>query len=263
MKYLFNNMTDIIRAASPSIFAFIETTLPYSTPSPIAIITMTSAGTFFGLKGFGAFLFVYSLEGIGLVATSKLVETIVEFIRGRNLKTAIMIAVLVVVVYFYITILVSLNVKIHTEYEDVNFSQALTLICYLPLIAGVLNGLGQVKNDYLRSQQELKELEERRHQEKRHDTLEMRRLRYQQTTPLPQTPDTRKSSTKTAGDYKEYVFELLENHSSELLDKDGNISLTKITARVNKDKRVQFEHADVKGTWYKYVQTWKSSHRSN
>lgn len=256
MKFIFNSLTDVIRAASPSIFSFIETTLPYSTPMPIALISSSSAATFFGLKGLGLFLFVYSLEGIGLIATTKLVEAIVDFVRGRNMKTLIIIAVLIIAVYAYITILVSLNVKMHTEYTDENFSQALTLICYLPLIAGVLNGLGLLKIEYINTVKEAKELEERRHQESREDRNRRWELKhgvrtYPADTDSPNVPHQPKQ--KMPGDFRDYVFELLDQY--------GELPLTEITKLVNKNKRTNFVHANAKGTWYKYVQEWKRGGR--
>lgn len=250
MKNFFLSLTGAIQAFSPALFSFVETTLPYTTPTPIAIITSNSAATYFGLKGLGAFLFVYSLEAIGLIATSKLVETIVDFIKGRNIKTLIMILVLALAVYAYITILVSINVKIHTEITDPGFSQALTLICYLPLIAGILNGLSLVKLEYVNTMSEKKQLDEQHYQEKREDRKQERILRYQATAPAINS-QVRGSKTKQAGDYKEYVFKLLDQY--------GDMSLTEITKAVNKNKRVDFVHADVKGTWYKYVQQWKQS----
>ena len=252
MKQFFDTLTTIIRAASPSIYAFIETTLPYSTPAPIALISSASAATFFGLKGLGAFLFVYSLEGIGLISTSKLVEHIVIFIRSRNVKTAITIAVLTVTVIVYITILVSLNVRIHKEFTDDNFKQALTLICYLPLVAGILNGLTLVKTEDVNSAEHKQKLAEEPYQQTREDRLKLKALdkgvNLFQSTTTP-APEVSKPKGKTPGDYRDYVLELLDKH--------GELPLTEITALVNKNKRVEFVHADVKGTWYKYVQIWK------
>lgn len=248
MKAFFTSLTAAIQAFSPALFSFVETTLPYTTPTPIAIITSNSAATYFGLTGLGAFLFVYSLEAIGLIATSKLVETIVDFIKGRNIKTLIMIVVLALAVYAYITILVSINVKIHTEITDPGFSQALTLICYLPLIAGILNGLSLVKLEYVSNVVEQKSLAEQHYQQSREDRLKLKMLKYQVNVPaVDQQVKTHKQ--KMAGDYKEYVFELLDQY--------GDMPLTEITKAVNKNKRVEFVHADVKGTWYKYVQQWK------
>ena len=247
MKNFFLSLTGAIQAFSPALFSFVETTLPYTTPTPIAIITSNSASTYFGLKGFGAFLFVYSLEAIGLISTSKLVETIVDFIKSRNKKSALMILVLAIAVYAYITILVSINVTIHKDITDKSFSHALTLICYLPLIAGVLNGLSLVKLEYVNTVAAQQALEENHWQQKRQDSLEIKKLKYQSTAPAPATTSARKE--RQAGDYKEYVFELLDQY--------GDMPLTEITKAVNKNKRVDFVHADVKGTWYKYVQQWR------
>lgn len=249
IKDLFQNITEAIRAISPSIFSFLETTMPYTTPMPIALISASSVATFFGLKGAGAFLFVYSLEAIGLVSTSKLVETIVEFVKGRNIKTLIVIVVLSAVVYAYITILVSLNVKIHKDFTDKDFTQALTLICYLPLIAGTLNGLGLMKIEYLNSITEKNSLEEKRHQEARQDKKELKAMKYQYQSPA--NPVEVRVRGKMPGDYKDYVFELLNEY--------GDMPLTEITTAINQNKGENFIHSEVKGTWYKYVQSWKKS----
>jgi hypothetical protein len=60
-----------------------------------------------------------------------------------------------------------------------------------------------------------------------------------------------------ASDYKDYVFELLNENMGELLNPDGSVSLSKITEKVNKKKRVELAHSAVKGTWYKFLQEWK------
>ena len=253
MKLFFQSLTEIIRAMSPSIFAFIETTLPYTTPMPIALISSASAATFFGLKGFGAFLFVYSLEGIGLISTSKLVEHVVIFIRSRNVKTAIAIAVLAGTVVVYITILVSLNVKIHKEFTDENFKQALTLICYLPLLAGVLNGLTLVKIEDVNSAEYQNRLKEQHYQETRGDRVKLKPLDkavnlFEQAiadqTAAPKTP----AREKHASDYQDKIVVMLNaeySKSGRVLSPSGICHLLKIDVDRNK------------GHVYRITKRWK------
>ncbi len=286
MKVFFDWLTDVFRSMSPSVYAFIETTLPYTTPFPIATISAASASTFFGLKGFAAFAFVYSLEGIGLVTTTKLVETIVDFIRSRNSKSALMILVLVITVVVYIRILVSLNVTIHENFSPA-FSQVLTLVCYLPLIAGVLNGLGLVKIDARRLQDyqanldeqhriEKVELEEQHHRETqrleqerwqreleakkevelaRIDARKQAALLAAQVAPPP-PPTSQTFPQEVAGDYKQAVFDILDQN-------EGNVGLTDITRLINQAHNTHFVHEKVKGTWFKFRQQWLAKPKGN
>jgi hypothetical protein len=55
------------------------------------------------------------------------------------------------------------------------------------------------------------------------------------------------------GDYRDYVL--------ELLNENGELPLTEITFRVNRDNRVNFSHTKAKGTWYKYLKIWKTKNR--
>jgi hypothetical protein len=271
IKQALDYATEAIKAANPSAYSLVETTLPYTTPTPIAVITAASASTYFGLKGFWAFLFVYSLEGIGLVATTKFVESIVVVIRSRNSKNIIMTLVLLAAVVTYIVILVSINVTIHKEFAaDPAFGFALTLICFLPLIAGTLNGVSQIKETDRRTQKAIDDEKERLRLEEialtekhRLEDKEERFRRYlikkgfnpdAAQSPMNTPPVPQQQRDKMPGDFKEYVFKLLDECS-------GNIKLTEITERVNKDKRVHFIHGSAKGTWYKYVEEWKRSHQ--
>jgi hypothetical protein len=74
-------------------------------------------------------------------------------------------------------------------------------------------------------------------------------LTLQQTS-----PQVKEHATREAGDFRDYVMELLDQTN-------GQMPLTEITATVNKNKRVQFIHANVKGTWYKYQQAWLRNHQ--
>jgi len=292
IKTTLDYITETIRAANPSAYSLVEATLPYTTPMPIAVITAASATTYFKLEGLGTFLFVYSLEGIGLVATTKLMESIVAVIRSRNPKTVITTIVLILAVISYVTILVSINVTIHNEFKATpSFGIALTLICFLPLIAGILNGLSQVKEADRRSQQKIDEeaerlrqesadreerlrqesadreerlrqesadREERLRQEEREDRRQRWMLKHGFSVDQPQTkaqdPGEDRKVEKMPGDYKAYVFQLLDEFS-------GEIELSKITELVNKNKRANLAHGDAKGTWLKWKQAWLRGER--
>lgn len=270
MKYLFDWLTSVLQAAQPSAFAFVETTLPYSTPLPIALISAASATTFFGLKGTGAFFFVYSLEAIGLVATTRLVESVVDWVRSRNGKSLVVIIVLGLVVFAYVRILVTLNVTMKAATNPA-YSEALTLICYLPMIAGTLNGMGLLKLNARAEQEHRATLEEQHRQEDREDRLrlereklqarkelevkkletqvEIEKARAQQGIVAPQPVAPQTFPVEKAGDYRQAVFDILDQNN-------GNVGLTDITRLINEVHQTHFIHADVKGTWFKYVQAW-------
>lgn len=284
MKWFFDQLTGVLHAAAPSVYTFIETTLPYTTPIPIATISSTSANTFFGLTGFPAFALVYSLEAIGLVTTTKLVDTVIDAIRSRNWKTWVVVVLLVATLLVYINILVNMNVNIHTDYTPAK-AKVLRLLSFLPMIAGILNGLGLFKLKAEKKEETQAQMDERHRQEqleleekRRKDQMEFerqrlenerlerqdaRRLRVdaqlklaeiqrQQAQPAP-TPQPQGERQPVASDYKVYVMRLLDLNN-------GNVPLTEITNMVNQDNNVALTHAAVKGTWYKYVQEWKRNH---
>ena len=276
MKWLFDSLTAILHSAQPSVFAFVETTLPYMTPIPIATISSISANTFFGLSGFPAFAFVYSLEAIGLVATTKLVDMLVEAIRSRNVKSWLVVVVLIITMIAYIRILVSMNVTIHSNYGKTE-AQVLTLICYLPLMAGVLNGVGLMKLQSQSQAQTALSMEETHRQQERADRkefeykkiearkelevkkmemqVEIEKARASQSLPLP-LPPPQTFPQEVAGDYKQVVFDILDQNN-------GNVGLTDITRLINEAHGTHFVHDKVKGTWFKFKEKWAIKRNGN
>lgn len=124
-------------------YALLPAVLPYSTPLPIAMITASSAETFFNMTPWVAGVFVFSLEGLGVWSTTALVDRVVEWVRSRNPKVAWTVFILFAVVSAYITILILLNVVLKGD-KSTAYKAAVTLVCFLPFIAGILNGFHKV-----------------------------------------------------------------------------------------------------------------------
>jgi len=129
------------------VFNFLAAVLPYSTPLPIAIYTAINAKKFLGLDPYTSGILVFGLEGIGLLCTSLLVDAIVEWVKSRNVRAFAPIILFGVIVFVYIRILISLNVTLEQAAGNNNAALAnvVTLICYIPLISGVINGWNKLR----------------------------------------------------------------------------------------------------------------------
>jgi hypothetical protein len=142
---------DVFEQASPAIFKVIVAVLPYISPIPVAAYTARSAATSLQFTPQVSFTFVLVLEGIGIWVTTALVESIVDWVRSRNSKTAVFVGVFALVTSVYVYILVTLNVTLHANLPETSLldQQALqrvvTLICFLPLISGICNGMYKVR----------------------------------------------------------------------------------------------------------------------
>lgn len=138
---------EVFERLSPAMFRMLSTVLPYITPLPVAWLTAHSASEFLGFTNTISVVFVVMLEGIGLWATTELVDAFVEAVRSKNAKSWGVVAFLAGVVSVYIILLVSLNVTLEKAVgnNSPTYSLILTLICFLPLISGCLNGYRKVK----------------------------------------------------------------------------------------------------------------------
>lgn len=127
---------------NPAAFRFLAAILPYATPFPVAWLTMHSAESFLNFTPIVAFIFVFVLEGMGLWFTSLFVDSIIDFIRSRNMKTSILVLLFGLVVTGYVYLLVSLNVTLKASSGEANaeLEKVITLLCFLPLLTGVGNG---------------------------------------------------------------------------------------------------------------------------
>lgn len=139
---IFENLGEVFEKFNPAAFRFLAAVLPYSTPFPVAWLTMKSAEEFLAFTPAVAFIFVFGLEGMGLWFTSLFVDSVIETIRSRNSKTVFLVLLFAVVVFAYIAVLVSLNVTLKAATGDINLAlqRVITLLCFLPLLTGVGNG---------------------------------------------------------------------------------------------------------------------------
>lgn len=163
-----------------SAYKILASLLPYSTPLPVAWLTMTSAQTFLGFASWVAFIFVFGLEGMGLWFTGLFVDSVIDVIRSRNSKTLFLVGLFGAVVLVYIYLLVNLNVTLKIASGDSNpaLERVITLLCFLPLLTGVGNGYYKWKleqrDENREKEQILADKEERIRQEKREDKLKLR-----------------------------------------------------------------------------------------
>lgn len=255
-----NLVVKFFEGVAKFLYALLPTILPYSTPLPIAMITASSAETFFGMTPLVAGVFVFSLEGLGVWSTTTFIDKFVDWIRSRNSKVAWMSFIMALVVAAYLTILVLLNVVLKGD-NSTAYKAAVTLVCFLPFIAGILNGFRKVElqDKDMRVLQHTEQLT--KEERKRLDRKEARREKLliqhgfdprevaQAQAERPQA----QPKEKHAGDYKDFVMELLDQTN-------GQVELTEITKQVNKVKRVQLVHGDVKSTWLKFKKEWTRAH---
>ena len=140
----FDWLGEVFEKFNPSAYRFLGATLPYLTPLPVAWLTAHSAEKFLNFTPTIAFIFVFVLEGIGLWFTSLLVDSVVDWVRSRTWKSISVVTVLGLAVLAYIYLLVSLNVLLEDNTNQVR-SQVITLLCFLPLISGIGNGYYKLK----------------------------------------------------------------------------------------------------------------------
>jgi hypothetical protein len=163
--------------ANPALFRLLAAILPYSTPIPVAWLTMDNSATFLGFPPKVAFVFVFGLEGMGIWFTSLFVDAVVDWIRSRNWKTFSLVIIFGIVVAVYVSLLVNLNVTLELASGNVNpaYSRIITLLCFLPLLTGVGNGYYKMKIEYKYDSEAEREwtrqLEEKIRQERRQDRI--------------------------------------------------------------------------------------------
>ena len=161
---------------NPAAFRFLAAVLPYTTPFPVAWLTMRSAESFLDFTPGVAFAFVFGLEGMGLWFTSLFVDSIIDFIRSRNLKTSILVLLFGFVVLGYVYLLVSLNVTLKSSSGEANaeLERVITLLCFLPLLTGVGNGYYKWKLEQNTKQTHLEEKAEAREEKIRHENNDLK-----------------------------------------------------------------------------------------
>lgn len=254
----FQGAADLIDRAGEPIFSFIAVIVPFIAPFTIAQITATALVVGKILDQNQANQLAFVLEGIGVVGLSGLVIAIDKWIRSKNPKMDSMIYLLGFIDIIYFLFLVFVNVMLDKQNPNITRTQLAikTLICLVPLMAGGIYGYYRILHKDKIAKVEADKLAETIRQERRADKQQVRLAKagvnVLQLT-ATQSQSAPRETTREAGDFRDYVFELLDQSQ-------GKISLTDITATVNKNKRVHFIHANVKGTWYKYQQAWLREH---
>lgn len=193
------------------------------------------------------------LETLGYVGAISFIQNLFNWIRTRE-ESYLVPSLLTLFSYlFYLVAMYQINVKLGEYFGTPRIMNNIVgLLAFITVPSSLLAAthLGQKemleREDTIRH--ESNDLKLKKHAIKHGINV------FQQTTTQTQQDSilSTQEHQHKASDYKDFVFELLEQSQ-------GQISLTEITAEVNRKKRVQFNHADVKGTWYKYATQWKSS----
>jgi hypothetical protein len=198
-------------------YALLPTVLPYSTPLPIAVITASSAETFFGMTPMIAGVFVFSLEGLGVWSTTTFIDKFVEYIRSRNPKVLWMSVIMFLVVAAYLAVLVLLNVVLKGN-NSTAYRVAVTLVCFLPFIAGILNGFRKVDLQD-KDMWALKHTEELDWKEKaRQDRREIKLAKLGILPGAAQVPEgnaVKSSKEKHASDYREKAIQFILDYQAK------------------------------------------------
>lgn len=210
---------------NPALFRLLATVLPYSTPLPVAWYTSRSAQTFLEFTPEISGVFVFGLEGMGILFTSLFVDSVIDWIRSRNFKTFALVAIFGVVVIAYVSLLVNLNVtleQINNPDNNQALSQVITLMCFLPLLTGIGNGYYKWKlesksaldndKEYERSIAE-KEAERRSLERRERNHLKYGKQLGQSATYPAETKSVAKQ--KYASDYKEEIWGWMDRYYSK------------------------------------------------
>lgn len=228
-----NVVVRIFEGVAKFFYALMPAVLPYSTPLPIAMITANSAETFFGMDPWVAGVFVFSLEGLGVWSTTTFIDKVVEWVRSRNSKVAFTAVLMFFVVATYLTILVLLNVVLKGDQSSA-YKAAVTLVCFLPFVAGVLNGFHKVnlrdkdKEDLTHNEQVALQREEAARQER----LRIEELRSQERIARAQSRGQSTTPTPTSQSTKTNWTDLTQKQKTEML----GMSLSAIMQRYGVSK---------------------------
>lgn len=179
---LFDGVKSAVDHANPSLFALVATLLPFALPLPVAFMTAHSARVFFGWEPWAANVLGFGLEGLGLLAWVKLVDSVLDYIRSNNQKVTSVVIMYGVVALVYEILLIFINVVLaQQEGADTRYTVVLTCICLLPALSAMLYGhqRQQVEIQLNRERTEAKAEAERLRQERRADRKEAAALKIQ------------------------------------------------------------------------------------
>jgi hypothetical protein len=190
------------------------------------------------------------LEMLGYVGAIEFIHHLLRLTRDYRSENWIPVILTGVAYTFYLLAMFLINVQLGKYFQTPPIVNSIIgLLSFITIPTGLLAA------NHL-SQRAVSEEDYVLRQEKREDKLKSKMIK-QGINPMGFTAmhDAQRAQAsekkRHAGDYKEFVF--------ELLDHKGKLPLTEITDMVNKNKRVDLVHKDVKGTWYKYVQEWERS----
>src|SRR5688500_17731979 len=107
---LFDGIKNAVDHANPSLFALVATLLPFALPLPVAFMTAHSAREFFGWDPWAAHVLGFGLEGLGLLAWVKLVDSVLDQVRSNNQKVTNVVLLYGAVAVVYEILLLFINV---------------------------------------------------------------------------------------------------------------------------------------------------------
>ena len=184
---LFDGVKNAVDHANPSLFALVATLLPFALPLPVAFMTAHSAKAFFGWDPWAANVLGFGLEGLGLLAWVKLVDSVLDQVRSNNQKVTNVVMLYGVVALVYEILLLFINVVLaRQDGADWRYVVVLSCICLLPALSAMLYGHQRqiVERQLDQERAQAKAEAERQRQERRQDRKEAQelKLRYASET---------------------------------------------------------------------------------
>ncbi len=179
---LFDGAKKAIDHSNLSLFALVATALPFLLPLPVAFMSSHSAQKFFGWDPWAANVLGFGLEGLGLLAWVRLVDSVLDTIRSNNSKLSNLVYIYGLVALVYEALLVALNAVLAArEGADSDYVTVLVLVCLLPALSAVIYGAHRQATERAleREKQEAKDLAEKIRQERRADRKEAQALKLQ------------------------------------------------------------------------------------
>ena len=268
IKSLFEKLTEIIESANESVWSFAAVILPYIAPITTTALTTVSLSKRLQLDFRISVLFASVLELVGVLVTSFFVHALLGYIKSRNPKVIGMLWFLGGINLAYILSLLSINALLsYLNGENWGNTLIISILCLIPLMSSALYGYYKliVENKYEKIGE--KELAEKIRQEKREDRLKTKALKnginiFENPSPASTNAtavlavDTPQVKIKHASDYKDKVWELLEEqwNTNKIV-----LSPKEITERINKKYRANLVHSKSKGFWTRTTAEWKRS----
>jgi hypothetical protein len=257
----FNKQREIIEAAETPFAKLAIFILPVLAPSVPATLTglhiyklLLEIFTFSFADALSKILAVIVsivLELLGYVGAISFIQSVFRWIRYRKDEYLLPSALNGIAYIFYLVSMFLINVQLGRYFGTPDIMNNIVgLLSFVTVPTSLLAA------NHL-SQKEEREETEKESEAARNERITKYKIKhginpdtvFQQNVPQATPAET----AHKASDYRDFVFELLDQSN-------GTIPLTAITDTVNKQKRVRFTHADVKGTWYKYQQAWLRSH---